>query len=39
MNREDLSKLSKEQLINMLLEKQTVSANKAGPVKQTRALR
>ena len=31
MNREDLSKLSKEQLINMLL----VSANKAGPVKQT----
>ena len=35
MNREDLSKLSREQLINMLLEKQTVSANKAGPVKQT----
>ena len=35
MNREDLSKLSKEQLINMLLGKQTVSANKAGPVKQT----
>ena len=34
MNREDLSKLSKEQLINMLLGKQTVSANKAGPVKQ-----
>ena len=35
MNREDLSKSSKEQLINMLLGKQTVSANKAGPVKQT----
>ena len=35
MNREDLSKLSKEQLINMLLGKQTVSANKAGPVTQT----
>ena len=35
MNREDLSKLLKEQLINMLLRKQTVSANKAGPVKQT----
>ena len=35
MNREDLSKLSKDQLINMLLRKQTVSANKAGPVKHT----
>ena len=35
MNREDLSKLSKDQLINMLLGKQTVSANKAGPVKLT----
>ena len=35
MNREDLSKLSKEQLVNMLLGKQTVSANKAGLVKQT----
>ena len=35
MNREDLSKSSKEQLINMLWRKQTVSANKAGPVKQT----
>ena len=35
MNREDLSKLSKEQLINMLLGKQTVSASKAGPLKQT----
>ena len=35
MNREDLSKLSKDQLINMLLRKQTASANKAGSVKQT----
>ena len=35
MNREDLSKLSKEQLINMLLGKPPVSANKTGPVKQT----
>ena len=35
MNTDDLSKLSKEQLINMLLGKQTVSANKAGPVEQT----
>ena len=35
MNREDLSKLSKDQLINMLMGKQTASANKAGPVKQT----
>ena len=35
MNRENLSKLSKDQLINMLLRKQTVSANKAGPVEQT----
>ena len=34
-NREDLSKLSKKQLINMLMGNQTVSANKAGPVKQT----
>ena len=33
-NREDLSKLSKKQLINMLMVNQTVSANKAGPVKQ-----
>ena len=32
MNREDLSKMSKDELINMLLGKQTVSANKAGPV-------
>ena len=35
MNREDLSKMSKDQLINMLLWKQTTSAKKAGPVKQT----
>ena len=35
MNREDLSKMSKDQLINMLLGKQTASAKKAGPVKQT----
>ena len=35
MNREDLSKLSKEQLINMLLAKQTVSVQRTGPVKQT----
>ena len=39
MNREDLSKLSKEQLINMLLGKQTVSANKAGPVQTASAKR
>ena len=31
----DLAKLSKDQLINMLMAKQTASANKAGPVKQT----
>ena len=37
MNREDLSKLSKEQLINMLLGKQTVWANKAGPVQTASA--
>ena len=35
MNREDLSKMSKDPLINMLLGKQTASAKKAGPVKQT----
>ena len=35
MNRENLSKLLKEQLVNMLLGKQAVSANKSGPVKQT----
>ena len=39
MNREDLSKLLKEQLINMLLGKQTVSANKAGPVQTASAKR
>ena len=32
MNREDLSKMSKDELINMLMGKQTASANKAGPV-------
>ena len=35
MNREDLSKMSKDQLINMLLGKQTASAKTVGPVKQT----
>ena len=35
MNREDLLKMSKDQLINMLLGKQTASAKKAGPVNQT----
>ena len=39
MNREDLSKLLKEQLINMPLGKQTVSANKAGPVQTASAKR
>ena len=34
-NREDLSKMSKGELINMLMAKQTASANKAVPVKQT----
>ena len=34
-NRKDLSKLSKDELINMLMGKQTASANLAGPVKQT----
>ena len=34
-SREDLTKMSKDELINMLMGKQTVSANKAGPVKQT----
>ena len=37
MNREDLSKMSKEELINTLLGKQTVSANKAGPVQTASA--
>ena len=35
MNREDLSKMSKDELINMLMGKQTASAKKAGPVNQT----
>ena len=34
-NRKDLSKMSKDELIDMLMEKQTASAKKAGPVKQT----
>ena len=34
-NRKDLSKLSKDELINMLMRKQTASANLAGPVNQT----
>ena len=34
-NRRDLSKMSKDELINMLMEKQTASANLAGPVNQT----
>ena len=34
MNREGLSNMSKDELINMLMGKQTASANKAGPVKQ-----
>ena len=32
-NRKDLSKMSKDELINMLMGEQTASANKAGPVK------
>ena len=39
MNREDLSKMSKDELINMLLGKQTVSANKTGPVQTASAKR
>ena len=34
-NKEDLSKMSKDELINMLMGNQTVSASKAGPVKQS----
>ena len=34
-NRKDLSKLSKDELINMLMGKQTASASLAGPVNQT----
>jgi len=36
-NREDLSKMSKDELINMLMGNQTVSANKAGPVQTVSA--
>ena len=39
MNREDLSKMSKDELINMLMGNQTVSANKAGPVQTASAKR
>ena len=35
MNREDLSKMSKDQLINMLMGKQIASVQRTGPVKQT----
>ena len=35
MNREDLSKLSKDQLLNMLMRKQIASAKKAGPMNET----
>ena len=35
MNREDLSKLSKDQLINMLMGKQTVNVQWTGPVNRT----
>ena len=38
MNREDLSKMSKDQLINILLGKQTASAKKAGPVFNPKSL-
>ena len=38
MNREDLSKMSKDQLINMLMGKQTASAKKAGPVFNPKSL-
>ena len=34
-NRKDLSKMSKDELINMLMGKRTASANLAGPVNQT----
>ena len=39
MNREDLSKMSKDELINMLMGNQTASANKAGPVQTASAKR
>ena len=38
MNREDLSKMSKDELINMLMGKQTASAKKAGPVFNPKSL-
>ena len=38
MNMVDLSKLSKDELIDMLLEKQTASAKKAGPVFKPKSL-
>ena len=38
MSREDLSKMSKDELINMLMEKQTASANQAGPVFKPKSL-
>ena len=38
MNREDLWKMSKDQLINILLGKQTASAKKAGPVFNPKSL-
>ena len=38
MNRKDLSKMSKDELINMLMGKQTASANQAGPVFNPKSL-
>ena len=38
MNREDLSKMSKNELINMLMSNQTVSAKRAGPVFNPKSL-
>ena len=35
MNREDLSNMSKDELINMLMGKQTASVQWTGPVNQT----
>ena len=35
MNRENLSQMSKDQLINMLMGKQTASVQWTGPVNQT----
>ena len=39
MNREDLSKMSKDELINILMGNQTASANKAEPVQTASAER